>query len=538
MTSNSFLAPISEDVVGEFPPPLRSGGGSGGSSNRGSNRGSNKGPEEIDPFAKYIIPAEEVEAYHSRLRSLGSDRSAGRSADNLSHRESDRSSSLSHRESDRSAEQSEDPFAKYIIPDAEVPSTIFRPHKPKPQKHTLPSTAPSITGNLLKKINKNTANAFTLHPSLSNPATRSLFRAATALIGVPRSIEDLLSATNNYISGEGFKSGFNSPEGRKHIFPSAAELQELSPDFFDQHAKGVLGFVEDATQSILEVASFGGLGSLAKTIGFTALGTGAEKLSKAFGASDQTQALVGLGAMALSSLKSPTSAQSFMKNLLNEAEAEAATLPELPSAISRSFREDMSKATHSFKASKAHKKAFSEVIKMSKAAKSPVDLVQLRRQANDAFPAVRGTGGVEVHGNVVKAIDKALDTYSKHSKLPSVSKWHDSYKDATQVAKVFYSTRAGQDRMAEYLRKIPKTSAVHALASALHFIPGTTLAVGSIVGAGKGLLAGNTVLQRVLANPTWASYYKKAMQQMLSNNAAGAYKTLEHLYNVMEEEDS
>jgi len=123
----------------------------------------------------------------------------------------------------------------------------------------------------------------------------------------------------------------------------------------------------------------------------------------------------------------------------------------------------------------------------------------------------------------------------------AISKWHSEYKDFNEVAKVFHRTRRSQDKMIQYLNKVPKSKTFNTLLSGLYFFPKSTAVAIAVTGAGlgvaKGGLAGNMVLRRVLSNPIWAAYYEKAVQKMLSDNAAGAYKILKHLEKELDHEE-
>ena len=566
MTSNTALSPISEDVVGKLPVSK---------SKSASFRSSPLETEGEDPFAKYTLSPDEISSSYLRRRPKDAPKEGEGRVKSVPQAPQ--------------TKEEEDPFAKYIIPESEIPSTTFRPaNRKQPAQQQEAHLEDSLIGSLLSPIAKHTGfDKAKILPS--NAFTRLFMRSAATLAGYPRMLEDLLTASGNFIHGKGFKTGLESGGKRHHLFPSAAELQSESPEFFNEHATGTLGFIEDWGQSALEMAAFGGF----KSIGMALAGATAEKAlsttAKAFGASESTQGLAGIagaigGGMVYSALKSPINAQKFMGSLFDKSEKQAASLPKIPGYVVKVFENDMANATKSFKPSKYEKDLFKEIQKMAKHVRSPKDLVHLRNQANRIYPKIENTNGVAVHGKVVKSIDNAIELYAKYAnatfeKIPktaikaaketlkpnefylhpptkpprirkvvphpkenaAISKWHSEYKDFNEVAKVFHRTRRSQDKMIQYLNKVPKSKTFNTLLAGLHFFPKSTAVATAVTAAGlgvaKGGLAGNMVLRRVLSNPIWAAYYEKAVQKMLSDNAAGAYKILKHLEKELDHEE-
>lgn len=369
-------------------------------------------------------------------------------------------------------------------------------------------------------------------------AGRVIGRGLAALGGAPGDIANLGieggGILNSLLHGKGFSRDPNVQDIKNlNPLPTSEQIRGAFGGEEEHHAKGTLGFMEDVGSLAAELGALGLSPKSAVKAGLA--GNLGKKIAGWFGASEGTQEGVGLAAMGLASLRAPGQAKKFADGLMNEAVI--STPAELLSGqVKLNLKHSVTQAQRSFKPTGSSRNAFKSVMKDLGRAQSLEDLVEIRRNANELYPAVKGTGGVDLHGNLVRGIDEAINDTAKGSP------WLQEYKDAIQTQKIFHETRAAQDSLGNALKQLYKSPTAHALALALHWLPSSVVtgatfggpALGAVVGSG---LAARTVLNRIMKSPKLKEHYEKAFTAFLEKNTGATINGLTKLANALEEEE-
>ena len=367
-------------------------------------------------------------------------------------------------------------------------------------------------------------------------AGRAVGRGLSALLGFPGDIAnlgtDLGSALSNLVTGQGFKTGPEAEELKNaNFFPTSEQVKRAFGVGEEHHAEGALGFMEDVASLASELGALGVNPKSALKV--AASGETAKKAAKFFGTSPSTQEGVGLAAMALASLNKPGEAKKFANRLMEEATLKAPIAP-LSNHTIRNLKESTLEAQKTFRASAANRNAFKQVVKDLNRAQNVDQLVDIRRAANDLYPAVKGSGGEKLHRGLVTAIDSAIEDTVGHSA------WHKEYLDAIETQRVFHSTRAAQENLLAHIKTLAKNPSVYTLAYYLHLIPASpALTYGGpalVAGATAAGLGGRTVLNRIMKSPQLRNHYETAFKAFMERNTPATINALTKLAKELEQE--
>ena len=132
--------------------------------------------------------------------------------------------------------------------------------------------------------------------------------AFASVLGLPGNVLDLGiqagGVIDSLVKGKGFvQNPYNQDIRNLNPFPTSSQLKQFNPELFDQHATGVLGFAEDVATTAAELAAINVPGKNA--LKAAAASESAKSIARGLGASETSQELIGLSAMALVSLKFP-----------------------------------------------------------------------------------------------------------------------------------------------------------------------------------------------------------------------------------------
>lgn len=335
-------------------------------------------------------------------------------------------------------------------------------------------------------------------------------KAAVNILSTPAALEDL------------GRSLFGTPKELERLFPSKEALTALSPTLLKESS----GFLEDAAVAGTEFYALG-VGGIGRSLLAGLATEGSEKGAKKLGYGEQGQAIAGLLGFLATAMHKPQGAKAFVEGLMGKAVAEAPPAA-LPEALSKQLFKDASKGYNSFHASKEGQKLLKKPYQDLKIAKTPEDLIAIRRSLNDLYPELKG-GSIKAHGEIVKSIDDTLERFAKSH--PEHADWYNNYKRAVETSKIFHQSAKGQQKVEGVLKKLAKP-ALYYLAHALNLVPGVALGIAGIGGAAKI----NTIRNRIMKSPELRRYYLDALKGVVTEKPGTTVNALKKMDDELRSE--